>query len=60
MSDADTAYWKSVAQDERKKNAELLKRNKELWEANERCDKMLIERDATIARLVKEIEGKNG
>ena len=58
MSDADTQYWKSVAQGERKKNADLLKRNKELWEANERCSKELDAKDATIARLVKEIEGK--
>ena len=56
--DADTNYWKATAEAERKKNAQLLKRCGELAQANDNLGKMLDEREATIKRLVAEIEGK--
>jgi DNA-directed RNA polymerase specialized sigma54-like protein len=58
--DADTQYWKSVADSERKKNAQLLKRCGELAQDKDDLCKRLDEREATIKRLVAEIEGKNG
>ena len=58
--DADTQYWKSVADSERKKNAQLLKRCGELAQANDNLGKMLDEREATIKRLVAEIENPEG
>ena len=57
--DADTQYWKSTAEAERKKNAQLLKRCGELAQDKDDLCKRLDEREATIKRLVAEIEGKN-
>ena len=57
--DADTQYWKSTAEAERKKNAQLLKRCGELAQDKDDLCKRLDEREATIRRLVDEIEGKN-
>ena len=57
--DEDTQYWKSVAEAERKKNAQLLKRCGELAQDKDDLCKRLEEREATIKRLVAEIEGKN-
>ena len=57
--DEDTQYWKSVAEAERKKNAQLPKRCGELAQDKDDLCKRLDEREATIRRLVDEIEGKN-
>ena len=55
--DADTQYWKSVAEAERKKNKDLLKRCGELAQDKDDLCKMLAEREAEVARLQRLVDG---